>query len=184
MQWANAFCAQAHVTFGKDNRCIGYRPWAVGDSAQIVPSIEACAEDGPDTRLPSVRHGSLLKRLLISDDMVRPIFDSLDTMGSGTLTKDQFYKWLHAEIAESTDWSEDEVDAFFLTINTKNDGVITCDDLANALRVASLSGGVDIYALGTRGRVFSRLEKERILSAGFKAALLGKSTAPCVAPTC
>ena len=163
---------QAHVTFGNDIRCIGYRPWAAGDFVQIVPSIEPRACTGTDKRHALARQGSLLKSLVLEEDLARPIFDSLDTQGVGLLSKDQVAAWLRTD-RESTGWSEVEVDALIETMDTNSDGYVSYSELAAALHVASLSGGVDIYAQRF-GRAISPRGRKHIMSAEFKAALLAQ----------
>lgn len=162
----------AHVTFGNDNRCIGYRPWSSGNVVHIVPSIEPRACAVTDQRHALARQGSLLKSLVLEEDLARPLFDSLDTQGVGLLSKDQVAVWLRTD-RESTDWSEVEVDAFIATIDKNSDGYVSYSELAAALHVASLSGGVDIYAQRF-GRAISPRGRKHIMSAEFKAALLAR----------
>ena len=163
---------QAHVTFSNDIRCIGYRPWAAGDLVQIVPSIEPRACTGTDKRHALARQGSLLKSLVLEEDLARPIFDSLDTQGVGLLSKDQVAAWLRTD-RESTDWSEVEVDALIETMDTNSDGYVSYSELSVALHAASLSGGVDIYA-NRLGSAISRQGRKHIMSAEFKAELLAR----------
>ena len=163
---------QAHVTFGNDIRCIGYRPWAAGDVVQIVPSIEPRACTGTDQRHALARQGSLLKSLVLEEDLARPLFDSLDTQGVGLLSKDQVAAWLRTD-RESTDWSEVEVDALIATMDTNSDGYVSYSELSVALHAASLSGGVDIYA-NRLGSAISQQGRKHIMSAEFKAALLAR----------
>ena len=145
---------------------------AAGDVVQIVPSIEPRACTGTDQRHALARQGSLLKSLVLEEDLARPLFDSLDTQGVGLLSKDQVAAWLRTD-RESMDWSEVEVDALIATMDTNSDGYVSYSELSVALHAASLSGGIDIYA-NRLGSAISRRGRKHIMSAEFKAALLAR----------